>query len=257
LFVPGTTNPQPPKSIKLQGRENHLEPTELGIGEDSNTYGSGIATGEDRLTLLKLSVMDPNELRDLDHPVRHPRIQQALDKNKNHGSEIDALGEYIKRLWTDGSRLVKDDLLDFGDFRPEDVKTRFVLGVPAIWGQESINRMEEAIITSGILAFGGGEDAKLDFVLEPVAAAMATIPGVARDKRPKVRVPSPAVYQVFSRKMWRALPCNGSLENTLTHLPGWRQGPHPRLRRRNCRKSFPLPLCLFALRGRPLLLLIR
>ena len=184
-----------------------MEPTELGIGVDSETYGRGIAADEDRLTLLKLWAMDPTELHDLLGPGRHGIIQQTLEENANHGSEIDALAAYIKRLWADGFKGVEDFLP--GLIGLQFVETRFIFGVPAIWKQGSIDRMEQAIDRSGILAADGGERATLDFVHEPLAAAMAIIPDIPRGERPQVRVRSPPFTKSSPAK--GGVPCHGTV----------------------------------------------
>lgn len=190
MLGPGATNLRQPESIRLQGL-NHLEPTELGVGEASETYGSGIAAGEDKFTLLKLLMLDPEELRDADNPQGYEVIQQAVDKTKTRYTGVEAVAEYIKRLWADASQGVKAYLALAGQLQPEDVETRFVFGVPALWKPEATEKMRLAIARSGILAFGRSLAADLRFVDEPVAAAMAVIPNMARLGRVEVRVPFP------------------------------------------------------------------
>ncbi|KAH6851205.1 hypothetical protein B0I37DRAFT_353569 [Chaetomium sp. MPI-CAGE-AT-0009] len=191
LLHSGVTNPllpspQLPTSIKLQGGGNHLEPTELGIGMNSKTYGTGIAPGEGKLTLLKLSMTDLEECpwrHEHLEPHAHDMIRQELGKiGTRYGFKPQAMAEYIKRLWADGRQNVVAYLRTFDNHRPGDVTARFVFGVPAIWDHQTIVKMREAIERSGILAFGRHQPAALDFVREPVAAAMAVLRNVAREE---------------------------------------------------------------------------
>lgn len=108
MLDPGATNnPQEPKLIRLRGGTNgeppfDLEPTELGLDESGYTYGRGITDDENKFTLMKLSMLSSVELCDQDHPQGHEVIRLPLDKIARH-PEIDAMAEYIKCLWDDGS----------------------------------------------------------------------------------------------------------------------------------------------------------
>ncbi|KAH6613390.1 hypothetical protein F5144DRAFT_661501 [Chaetomium tenue] len=190
LLDPGaTSNPQEPKLIRLRGGTNEeppldLEPTELGIGEAGYTYGRGITDDEDKFTLMKLSMLSPVELCDQHHPQGHEVIRLPLDKIARH-PEIDAMAEYIKCLWDDGSSRVEDYLSD-NQLQSHQVEARFIFGIPAVWKQDATNKMREAIKKSDILAFGCRLPAALDFVAEPVAAALAALPEVVRGERLKV-----------------------------------------------------------------------
>jgi hypothetical protein len=231
---------------------NHLEPTELGNGKASETYGSGIAADEDKFTLLKLLMLDPEELCDPDHPQGYKVIQQAVEKTNTRYTGIDAVAEYIKRLWADGSQGVREYLEQVGQLQPKDVETLFVFGVPAVWKPRATENVRVAIARSGILAFGRRLAANLMFIDEPVAAALAVIPDMVRRGSVQVCVPFFPLSS-FSRTRWRVRPFSGSAKRRLTCLPGRKHDPHPRLRRRYCCKSIFLSLCRFTLCGRSIL----
>jgi hypothetical protein len=106
-------------------------------------------------------------------------VRDILDKIRaatcfNRG--IDAVAEYIRRLWICIGNALDYSLLPLCGPTPDSIDVRFAFGIPAVWQMDAIDRMKKAIEDSGILCLGGGRLASLDFVLEPEAAAVALLP---------------------------------------------------------------------------------
>jgi hypothetical protein len=63
---------------------------------------------------------------------------------------------------------------------------RFVFGVPAVWNEETILRMDQAVVHSGVPSFAR-KPASVDYIPEPEAAAIAVIPDLSQTNSLSVR----------------------------------------------------------------------
>ncbi|KAK4234783.1 hypothetical protein C8A03DRAFT_37410 [Achaetomium macrosporum] len=132
--------------------------------------------------------------RNPNHPERLAAVRGVLDKIHAatfFPSGVDAVAEYIKRLWADVSEFLTKTLKGIStlDFDPWNV--RFVFGVRAVWQEDAVLRMKQAIEKSRILSLSGGRLASFDFVPEPEAAAIAVLPQLLQHRDLKLCRPSP------------------------------------------------------------------
>jgi hypothetical protein len=162
--------------IRFQNGTSDLEPSELGVSNRLESYGNGIDATEEKLSLLKLSLLHPDDLpRNPNHLDRVEDIQGVLTKiHAKNITGVQALAEYVRRLWADGCSDLTQSLARQG-LNAKNMNVRFVVGVPAVWQDDTVIRMRQAVEGSGVL-FTNGKLATADFVPEPELAAMALLP---------------------------------------------------------------------------------
>lgn len=147
-----------------------------------DSWGSGIAAGEDKFTLFKLSLLHPDALRqgDQQHPERLATVRHAFAKLEAAGrGGVDVVSDYLRRLWAAAGNQIHAEMR-VRELEPADIDIRFVFGIPAVWGEDAVSRMKEAINNSCLLQLPGRLPASLSFIAEPEAAAIAVLPQMAR-----------------------------------------------------------------------------
>lgn len=168
------------------------------LGSPGGGAGGGPAWGDEvtaddvaRLSLLKLALLHPDAIQSAnpEHPGRTATVRAEIDKIWATGKTgPGAIAEYIGRLLPDMVAQIQDYIGAFG-LRLADLNVRFVFGIPAVWGNDAIARLRDAVEDSGILRLLDGRPAPMDFITEPEAAAMALVPGIARSHALQVRCP--------------------------------------------------------------------
>jgi hypothetical protein len=92
---------------------------------------------------------------------------------------VEVVAEYIRRFWADARRDLTRKLASMG-LSPDTMNVHFAFSVPAVWQEDAVVRMREAVEASGV-RLTSGAPADIDFVLEPEAAAIAVLPRQQRD----------------------------------------------------------------------------
>ncbi|KAL2016811.1 hypothetical protein VTK56DRAFT_2980 [Thermocarpiscus australiensis] len=142
---------------------------------------NGIAAGEDKFTLFKLKLLHGDDIFQSYHqtPEQLAAVRDALGRIDIAGrTGINVVAEYLRRLWAYAGVSLSCILTSNG-LGLSDVDVRFVFGIPAVWGEDTALRMKKAIEDSGLLELRDRPPAPLDFIAEPKAAAIATIPRLA------------------------------------------------------------------------------
>ncbi len=167
-----------------------MEPSVLGNTDRPGSWGSGITEDEDKLTLFKLSLLHPDDLRQINeqHPERIAAVRDAFSKLDTAGKRgVDVVAEYLRRLWAAGKPQILAEIHRKG-LTLAGVEIRFVFGIPAVWGEDAASRMKEAINKSHVLQLPGRLPASVSFIAEPEAAAIAVLPRAVQSGRLKVRL---------------------------------------------------------------------
>ncbi|KAK3296460.1 uncharacterized protein B0H64DRAFT_461666 [Chaetomium fimeti] len=164
----------PPASVLLCNERAPLQPSVLGKISGPENWGTAVESEADKLTLLKLALLEDELQDDAQHPDHLRAVQEELSKITDAGyNGVTVLTEYMKRMWA----VAKDQLLrniedDCANMVPGSLKIGFVFGIPAVWEEQTAGRMEQAIARSGMT--GGAYFT--DLVFEPEAAALAVLP---------------------------------------------------------------------------------
>ncbi|KAI1735230.1 hypothetical protein F4680DRAFT_453138 [Xylaria scruposa] len=120
-----------------------------------------------KLLLLELEDL-PANLRDSSH------IQTARDMMETLGkTAIELVGDYLKVLW---NHTIADIRARKGANLVNGTRYHVVLSVPAIWKDYVRDRMRQAAQRAGIFEDRLAGKTSLDFISEPEAAALATLP---------------------------------------------------------------------------------
>ena len=170
-----------------------MQPTVLGSGGGGGpAWGNQIAADNvAKLALVKLALLHPDTIQSAnpEYPGHIATVKAEIDKISAAGKTGPmAVAEYLACLRPDLTHQVQEAMEAFG-LRPADVSVRFVFGIPAVWGNDAMARMREAIEASGILTLADGRPAPMDFIAEPGAAALALVPKIARSSALQVRCP--------------------------------------------------------------------
>ncbi len=167
-----------------------MEPSALGNTDRLGSWGSGITEDEDKLTLFKLSLPHPDDLRKIDHqhPERLAVVRNAFSKLDALGkSGVDIVAEYLRRLWAAKKNKVFEEIHRRG-LTLAGIEIRFVFGIPAVWREDAYSRMKDAVNKSNVLQLPGRLPASVSFIAEPEAAAIAALPRAVQSGRLKVRI---------------------------------------------------------------------
>lgn len=163
-----------------------LEPTILNPSTDA--WGEAVAADATRLSLLKLKLLHSDTLRGANaaYPDRIATVMAELDKIETAGmSGPEALGRYIRLLCESASHNLEKYLANLG-LQFNQVSIRFVFGISAVWGNDTVERMRDAVSKSDVLAARGSRPATVDFIAEPEATALALLPQIASSHTLKV-----------------------------------------------------------------------
>lgn len=182
-----------PHLVPLGFSRTELQPTVLGTSAAGGpAWGNEVAADNvARLALLKLALLHPDTIQSAnpEFPGHIAAVKAEIDKIGTAGKTgPKAVAEYIACLRPSLTTRVQEYMGGLG-LRPADVSVRFMFGIPAVWGNDAIARMREAIETSNILTFNDGCPAPMDFIAEPEAAALALVPEISRSHALQVRCP--------------------------------------------------------------------
>ncbi|KAJ2981907.1 hypothetical protein NUW58_g6569 [Xylaria curta] len=135
-------------------------------------WGYNIPTDVEPIQWFKLLLL--NE-QDLPANLRHSsHIQAARTMAVNLGkTAVELVGDYLKVLWEHVITEIKDEK---GASLVDGTKFHVILSVPAIWKDYARDRMHQAAERAGILEDRLPGKTSLDFISEPEAAALATLP---------------------------------------------------------------------------------
>jgi hypothetical protein len=154
-----------------------LQPTVLGRIQQNDNWGTGVESTDDRLTLLKFALLDDELQGDPQHPEHIRAVRQELYKIGAAGYDgVTVLAEYMRRMWLSAGDQIESDIAARFRGQPVKLTAGFVFGIPAVWGERTTERMEQAITMSGI----ANHATFVDLMLEPEAAALAVLPRVAK-----------------------------------------------------------------------------
>ncbi|KAH6627434.1 hypothetical protein F5144DRAFT_548888 [Chaetomium tenue] len=170
----------PPASVPLLAAQAHLQPTIL--SKQHNVWGTDAKQYDDKLTLLKLALLE-NELEGEPEHIR--AVQQELNKISATGYDaITILADYIGMMWADARSKIQQAVAFRLGGQNVGLKSSLIFSIPAVWSERAAERMQKAIVKSGITV----DASFIDLVLEPEAAALAVLPGLSKLKNGKAVV---------------------------------------------------------------------
>ncbi|KAI0188952.1 hypothetical protein EV127DRAFT_512663 [Xylaria flabelliformis] len=143
---------------------------------DKNTgeikWGYNIPTDVQPIQWFKLLLL---EKKDLPVNLQHSsHIQTARNMMEKAGkTPVELVGDYLKVLWEHIISEIKDAK---GASLVNGTRYHVVLSVPAIWKEYARDRMHQAAKRAGILNHRVAGTTTLEFISEPEAAALATLP---------------------------------------------------------------------------------
>ncbi|KAI0401998.1 hypothetical protein F4802DRAFT_618248 [Xylaria palmicola] len=141
-------------------------------------WGYNIPTDLQPIQWFKLLLLEKN---DLPADIRNSsHIQRARDMMTAEGkTAVGLVGNYLKVLWEHIISEINDEK---GPSLVNGTAFHVVLTIPAIWKDYARDRMRQAAEQAGILDDRLAGKTTLDFITEPEAAAIATLPDLdARD----------------------------------------------------------------------------
>ncbi|KAI1810431.1 hypothetical protein GGS20DRAFT_594370 [Poronia punctata] len=149
-------------------------PSKLYYEKDSGEvkWGYNIPTDVEPIEWFKLLLLDekdlPKELKNSSHIEKAREMMNAANK-----TPVDLVSDYLKALWDHVISEIKDAK---GTGLVNGTQFHVALSVPAIWNDHARGKMREAAKRAGILDKRIVGDTTLDFISEPEAAALATLP---------------------------------------------------------------------------------
>lgn len=153
------------------GRDEGKCPTELMYEHEDSWWGYDLPKVGDPIRWFKLLLLN-NE--DLQEGVKSSAFYLAAKEKvrRENLKPVDLVADYLRFLWKHTLEVIERSRGD--DFLPSK-RFHIVITVPAIWKGYARQSMEEAAKKAGILAPRNIGKTELSFVLEPEAAAMATL----------------------------------------------------------------------------------
>ncbi|KAI0547884.1 hypothetical protein F4679DRAFT_597111 [Xylaria curta] len=135
-------------------------------------WGYNIPTDVQPIQWFKLLLL---EAKDLPVNLQHSsHIKTARNMMEKAGkTPVELVGDYLKVLWEHITSEIKDAK---GASLVNGTRYHVVLSVPAIWKGYARDRMYQAAKRAGILDYRVVGTTTLDFISEPEAAALATLP---------------------------------------------------------------------------------
>ncbi|KAI0408294.1 hypothetical protein F4802DRAFT_618481 [Xylaria palmicola] len=147
------------------------------------SWGFRTPTGAETIEWFKLLLLNHEHLQDYlkdshpSHLIHTVKLAQGLGK-----SCVQLVGEYLEVLWNhtlEQIRKAKGEII-------EGMPFQVILTVPAIWPDDARNRMRDAARMAGIFNYRLAGETTLEFLAEPEAAAIATLPEL--DNRGDLRI---------------------------------------------------------------------
>lgn len=153
------------------GRDEGKAPTELLYEHEESWWGYDLPDVGDPIRWFKLLLLN-NE--DLQEGVKSSAFYLAAkEKVRREGRKpVDLVADYLRFQWKHALEVIEKSRGD--QFLPS-LRFHIVITVPAIWKGYARQSMQEAAEKAGILAPRDIGKTRLSFVLEPEAAAMATL----------------------------------------------------------------------------------
>jgi hypothetical protein len=193
LLGPAEDPDKPPNSIQLHDAREALQSSILGINDDDDdddddlsNWGTGVDDETPAVSLFKLSLIHVLGLpRNTELPDSIGFVRHIIDEMADMGkSGVDVVAKYLACLWADAKRVL-DEQVRNRQIAAGDIDFCFMFGKPAVWLDETTNRMKRAIEESG-MTFVGKELAPWEFFDEPEAAALAVVPQLVKSLSLKV-----------------------------------------------------------------------
>ena len=175
----------PPTSVLLRQERAELQPSVLGKIKQPDNWGMGVESEDDKLTLLKLALPGDELQGGVQHPEHLWAVQTELSKISAAGYDgVTVLAEYMNRMWAVARlQLERHVEADLGGSVPATLTVGFVFGIPAVWGEQVVERMRQAITESGMT----NQATFTDLIIEPEAAALNILPSLVEEGVVKVR----------------------------------------------------------------------
>lgn len=153
------------------GRDEGKAPTELLYEHEESWWGYDLPDVGDPIRWFKLLLLN-NE--DLQEGVKSSAFYLAAkEKVRREGRKpVDLVADYLRFQWKHALEVIEKSRGD--QFLPS-LRFHIVITVPAIWKGYARQNMQEAAEKAGIMAPRDIGKTRLSFVLEPEAAAMATL----------------------------------------------------------------------------------
>ncbi|KAI1749158.1 hypothetical protein F4782DRAFT_533771 [Xylaria castorea] len=161
-------------SALSRNNDRNKVPSKIYYDEDTGQikWGYNIPTDVQPIQWFKLLLVEKKDL-----PVNlqySSHIQTARDMMEKAGkTAVELVGDYLKVLWEHIISEIKDEK---GASLVGGTRYHVVLSVPAIWKDDARDRMRQAAERAGILEDRVAGKTSLDFVSEPEAATLATLP---------------------------------------------------------------------------------
>ncbi|KAF7184569.1 hypothetical protein CNMCM7691_005753 [Aspergillus felis] len=153
------------------GTEEGKCPTELFYEYGATSWGYAIPRDADPIRWFKLLLLKTEDLKE---DVQSSEFfLLAKEKVRSEGLQpINLVADYLRLLWAHTLETIEKSR--GAQFLPA-LRLHIVITVPAIWKGYARQSMEEAAQKAGLLAPREIGKTRLSFVLEPEAAAMATL----------------------------------------------------------------------------------
>ncbi|CAI7577109.1 unnamed protein product [Penicillium viridicatum] len=153
------------------GRDEGKAPTELLYEHESSWWGYDLPDVGDPIRWFKLLLLN-NE--DLQEGVKSSAFYLAAKEKvrRENRKPVDLVADYLRFQWKHALEVIEKSRGD--QFLPS-LRSHIVITVPAIWKGYARQSMQEAAEKAGIMAPRDIGKTRLSFVLEPEAAAMATL----------------------------------------------------------------------------------
>ena len=138
------------------------------------SWGHQAAEDQKAITWSKLLLLDDADMEP--HLRKCQHIRQARDRvQKTSKSAIAVIADFLAKVWSHTLEVITRA---FGQDFVTTHRFHLVVTVPAIWQDNTNQRMERAVEEAGLLAKRPGcDDTSLTIVSEPEAAALAAIDG--------------------------------------------------------------------------------
>ncbi|CAJ2507646.1 Uu.00g088320.m01.CDS01 [Anthostomella pinea] len=145
--------------------------------DGSVSWGREAANKDNHISWFKLLLLEDGDLKS--HLQSSKHIKESAERLESLGKDpIDLVTDYLRCVWEHALFQITEEQ---GNKFMERTPFHVMVTVPAIWPDYALQRMDRALQGSGILrARPSCKDTTYSFILEPEAAAFASILGLGK-----------------------------------------------------------------------------
>jgi hypothetical protein len=161
-------------SALSKNNDRHKVPSRIYYDHETGDikWGYNIPTDIRPIEWFKLLLLEEKDLSQDLKNSSHIRTARKMMQEAQK-TPVELVGDYLKALW---GHIISEIQDEKGAALINGTQFHVILTIPAIWKDDGRDKMQQAVVRAGILDKRIAGDTTLDFISEPEAAALATLP---------------------------------------------------------------------------------